>query len=97
MNESKHYRICVVVEACQWDGTVDDAETLIKWVFDNNGHAKYHKSSPNEESHIVVDTPLAEYPDCVIYRGDWLVLGIHGFFRKEHDEFSATSEVVAVS
>lgn len=75
----------VVIEAEQFDGTVDDATRIIRWMLSGGGYARYHE--PGERipgpgrgvttlpAYLAIDTlegTMRAEP------GDWIIRGVQG-------------------
>ena len=94
MSEIKRYRKKpVVIEAVQWDGTSGGANTVIDWINDNEGCARYHcapgECTGTEEGHRVAIETLegTMFADA----GDWIIRGVQGeFYPCKNDIFQAT-------
>ena len=98
MSEIKRYRKKpVVIEAVQWDGTSGGANTVIDWINDNEGCARYRCApggcTGTEEGHRVAIETLegTMFADA----GDWIIRGVQGeFYPCKSDIFEATYERV---
>lgn len=82
----------VVIEANQWDGSLDGATSIIAWVLRNEGVARYHEPIDGYEKHISIVT-LEGVMRAV--SGDWIIKGIGGeFYPCKPDIFEPTYEPV---
>lgn len=86
MNVQRYRKKPVVVEAVQWDGTIEEATAIIDWILDNGGTARYRDEF--EEGHIAIDTlegTMALRPTC------WAIRGIAGeFYPCDPDVFAGS-------
>lgn len=79
-----------VIDAMRWDGGVEEATTLIDWIIEFGGTARYHESVNNVPEEIAVDTIDAT---GVVSVGDWVIRGIKGeFYPCKPDIFETTYE-----
>lgn len=77
----------VVIEAMQWDGSVEVATTIIDWILVGGGTARYH-----DEEVIVIDTLEGTMS---LTRGNFAIRGVQGeFYPCKLDIFEATYEKV---
>lgn len=86
----------VVIEANQWDGSLDEATSIIAWVLQKGGVARYHDddAGPNGE-HIMIDTLEGSMRTVP---GDWVICGVQGeFYPCKPEIFEATYEEVLES
>jgi len=58
-----------MIEARQWDGTVESATTIIDWALSYGGTIRYH----DEDNTLVVDTAVGT---MLARPGDWIVRGL---------------------
>lgn len=80
----------VVIEAKQWDGTVEGATQIIDWVLEGGGTARYHEEA--EEPLTVTAINLGEEPTVIpahiavdtldstgrVFESDWMMRGTKG-------------------
>ena len=88
----------VEVEARQWDGTLEVAGLIVRWILDEGGRAHY-ETVQMQDGHIVIQT-LEDGPDWIAKHvaspGDWIIQGIQGeFYPCKPDIFEATYEYEA--
>lgn len=71
MPPKRYQRKPVVVEAVQWDGTVKDAEAIMKWLAQRHSPAVHRPSRPMRPDPTITvnngSTPVVVAP------GEWLV------------------------
>ena len=81
----------VVIEAMQFDGTVESANRVLGWIGTNGGTA--YRRHPNMISQgIAVETLEG---DMGASPGDWIIRGVQGeFYPCKSDIFEATYERV---
>lgn len=80
----------VVINAVQWDGTVEEATDIINWILTGELVARYH-----DDPAIMIDTlegTMRADP------GDWIIKGVNGeFYPCKPDIFAQTYEAVEVN
>jgi hypothetical protein len=80
----------VVIEAMQWDGTVERATEIIDWALSHDGTIRFH----DETDTLAVDTAegtMSAQP------GDWIIKGVKDeFYPCKPDIFEATYEPAEV-
>lgn len=85
MNARKFRKKPRVVEAMQWDGTVENATEIIDWVLAHGGTASYHDGNSDPATgeltdsipHIAVKTLDST---ARVFRWDWMMRGTVGEF-----------------
>jgi hypothetical protein len=81
----------VVVDAIRWDGGVEEATTIIDWVLDGDGTARYHEAVNTVPEEIAIDTLEGTMNAQV---GDWIIRGVKGeFYPCKPDVFELTYEL----
>jgi hypothetical protein len=79
----------VVIEAKQWDGTLEEATSIIDWILENEGVARY---SHYEKAVIGIDTLEGTMLAQV---GDWIIKGLAGeFYPCKNEIFKNSYEQV---
>lgn len=82
----KYRKKPVVIEAMQWDGTIESAVEIRKW--------SHHQVSvdPNEPLKLLIPTLEGQ---MTASSGDYIIRGVQGeFYPVKPDIFEATYEVV---
>ena len=81
----------IVVDAIRWDGGVEEATTIIDWVIDGDGTARYHEAVNNVPEEIAIDTLEGTMSAQV---GDWIIRGVKGeFYPCKPEIFEITYEL----
>lgn len=81
----------IVVDAIRWDGGVEEATTIIDWVLDGDGTARYHEAVNNVPEEIAIDTLEGTMSAQV---GDWIIRGVKGeFYPCKPEIFEITYEL----
>lgn len=63
----------VVVEAVQWDGSVDHAKEIISWIGNNGKVSRFEEVGSNKWAIRIHTHPSTGYSDC--RSTDWIVIG----------------------
>lgn len=80
----------VIVEARQWDGTLEGASDLVDWILSNDGRASWNGLADP----VVVKIDTLEGV-MTAQAGDWIIKGVAGeFYPCKPDIFDATYEAV---
>ena len=85
----------VVIEAMRWDGTADNAVSIIQWMHDNGAQSRYDCTtdpcSGDSGGHRIVISTLEG--DMTASAGDWIIRGVQGeFYPCRSDIFEMTYE-----
>jgi len=82
----------VVIEAMQFDGTVESANRVLAWIGGHGAEAlRAHRRDP--EAGIVIKTREGDMRGDV---GDWIIRGVQGeFYPCKPDIFAETYEAVS--
>lgn len=81
----------IVNDAIRWDGGVEEATTIIDWVIENGGTARYHEAVNNVPEEIAIDTLEGTMSAQV---GDWIIRGVKGeFYPCKPEIFEITYEL----
>lgn len=82
----------VVIDATNWDGSVEDATRVIDWVLEGDGTARYIDYPDGEPKYVAIDTLEGT---MLASPGDWIIRGVQGeFYPCRDDIFGATYEPV---
>ena len=89
MPEPKKYvKLPVVIDAMEWDGTYDAAETIRLWVARNGGNVVALSGFPSDGPTLLIATLEG---DMKATTGDFIVRGVQGeFYPVKPDIFAAT-------
>jgi hypothetical protein len=80
----------VVINAVQWDGTVEEATDIINWILTGELVARYH-----DDPAIMIDTLEGTMRADPM---DWVIRGVNGeFYPCKPDIFAQTYEAVEVN
>lgn len=88
----KYRKKPVVIEAKQWDGTVDSAMEIIAWASLRKGRIHYRKETDDYYAHLIVHTLEG---DMQCRENDYIIKGVQGeFYPCKPDIFQATYDAV---
>lgn len=100
----KYRKKPIIIEAHQWDGTVEGATPIIDWILTNGGTARYHPAIPERPgcqrdlsqfavpTHIAIDTLEGT---MMTSPSDWIIRGVQGeFYPCKPDIFEAIYDAV---
>jgi hypothetical protein len=80
----------VVIEAIQWDGTIERAAEILAWVEGHGGSGNYHGTASGPTPHIAIETLEGA---MAATEGWWVIRGVEGeFYPCKPSVFEATYE-----
>lgn len=86
---AKYRKRPVVIEAIQWDGTIETATKILAWVEAHGGTGQYHGEA-HGTPHIAIDTLEGS---MAATKGWWVIRGVESeFYPCKPSVFDSTYE-----
>lgn len=104
MTPNRYRKKPVVIEATQWDGTAEDAASVIDWILSHGETARYHEArSESLSPYRPGDLNVVHIPACIVIdtleghmtcsAGDFVIKGVADeFYPCKPEIFAATYE-----